>query len=136
MSKHHLFTTRIPVRWIDQDLFGHVNNAMYFTYFEQARVDWLATLDVEWEQGVGPVIVRTTCEYKRPVSYPATVVVDFFADEPGRSSVQTHYEIRVDGDPDTLYAFGEARVVWVDVAKGRPVSLPDKVREAIGHNRL
>lgn len=131
MNSRRLFTARILVRWIDQDTFGHVNNAAYFTYFEQARVDWLATLNVDWQKGVGPVVVSAKCDYKRPLSYPAVLEVSLYCNSPGRSSFQTYYEIRVEGDPETVYAYGEATMVWVDVRKGRPVSLPDYVRYAM-----
>lgn len=123
--------TRLNVRWIDQDTFGHVNNATYFTYFEQARVDWLATLQVEWQKGTGPVVVNARCDYKHPIIYPANLEVRLYSDPPGRSSFQTYYEIRIVGDAETLYALGEARMVWVDVQRGRPVTLPEVVRTAL-----
>ncbi len=130
-ERRHIHTARIPVRWIDQDTFGHVNNATYFTYFEQTRVDWLATLNVDWQRGVGPVVVHAECDYKRPITYPALLEITMLSEPPGRSSFHTYYEIRVEGDPDTVYAVGKATMVWVDVQKGRPVSLPDEIRHAL-----
>ena len=50
-----------------------------------------------------------------------------FCGQPGRSSVPTHYEIRLQGD-DTLYATGDAKIVWMDVATGRSVAIPEVVR--------
>ena len=127
--RRHLYTARIPVRWIDQDTFGHVNNAAYFTYFEQARVDWLASVGdaAKWTHRVGPVVVHTSCTYKRPLAYPAVAEVALFCETPGRSSFTTWYEIRRAGEPE-LCALGEARLVWLDIERGRPITLPEGLR--------
>lgn len=129
--RQHLHTAVVPVRWIDQDALGHVNNARYFTYFENARIDWLATVVRARTPGIGPVLANTKCEYKRPITYPATLRISVYADPPRRSSLQTYYEVRVEGDEDTVYAYGEALVVWVDIKRGRPVSIPEPIRERL-----
>ncbi|WP_230976126.1 acyl-CoA thioesterase [Pseudothauera nasutitermitis] len=124
-----LLTTRIPVRWGDMDAYGHVNNTVYFRYFEQARVEWLESMDfaVSPERAEAPVIINASCTFLMPVNYPATVEVRLYAGEPGRSSVMTWYELRVEGD-DRLYAEGAAKVVWMDMRTGRSVALPDTLR--------
>ncbi len=119
------------MRWIDQDALGHINNSRYFTYFEQTRVDWLAGLDIEWQQRTGPVLVRAACDFKRAVTFPAFLRVALFAGEPGRSSLPTFYRVYDGAEDNSPCALGEATVVWVDVEKGRPVSLPESVRKAV-----
>lgn len=127
----HLFTAMIEVRWGDMDALGHVNNSRYFTYFEQVRVEWLRSLDSGWDRTAGPVLASARCDYKRPITYPATLEIRLLSDPPRRSSIQTYYEVRTQDGPETLYAFGEATVVWVDFESGRPVSLPEAFRAAL-----
>jgi acyl-CoA thioester hydrolase len=124
-----LLTTRIPVRWGDMDAYGHLNNTLYFRFFEQARVEWIEQLGfpVRSEAESGPVIINADCTFRIPVNYPATVEVRVFAGQPGRSSVMTWYELYVEGD-ERLYADGSAKVVWMNVASGKSVPLPDTVR--------
>ncbi|WP_412061349.1 acyl-CoA thioesterase [Rubrivirga sp. IMCC45206] len=128
-----LFTARIPVRWGDQDALGHVNNAAYLTYFEQARIEWLRSLaddagDWPGAPTSGPILAAADLQFKRPIHYPATVVVTMTARPPGRTSAGVDAEIRVDGDDETVYATAGTTLVWVDYASGRPTPLPDALR--------
>ncbi len=130
---HHerklMLTTTMPVRWGDMDAYGHVNNTLYFRYFEQARVEWMQSMGfpVSAEQESGPVIINADCTFLIPVNYPAIVEVRLYAGNPGRSSVMTWYELRVAGD-DRVYAEGSAKVVWMHMQTGKSVPLPDTVR--------
>jgi len=131
-SRKLVLTTSIPVRWGDMDAYRHVNNTIYFRYFEQARVEWLeqSGSTVSLEYPVAPVIINASCTFLIPVNYPATVVVRMYLGEPGRSSVMTWYELGVEGD-DRLYAEGAAKVVWMDPVTGKSVPLPDDVRAGV-----
>jgi acyl-CoA thioester hydrolase len=121
---------KIPVRWGDMDAMGHVNNTVYFRYMEQARISWFEALLPRGEAWATTsiVIVNASCNFKRPINYPGTVEVKVFAGDPGGSSVSTFYELNVDGE---LYADGEAKVVFVDAAKQRPLRIPDHIRELL-----
>ena len=124
-----LHTTRIPVRWGDMDALGHVNNTVYFRYMEQARVEWLEALGLPIEPGrsEGVVIVNASCTFLVPVTYPATVEVQLFAGNPGRSSIPTFYRMFCLGE-DTLYAEGDAKVIWINGVTGKSIPLPDRIR--------
>jgi acyl-CoA thioester hydrolase len=117
----------IPIRWGDMDAQGHVNNTVYFRYLEQARVEWLESLrerigDVD---GLGSVIVNASCTFLLPLGYPGTVDVRMFIDPPGRSSIDSHYELWMG---ERKYAEGSARIVWIDQRTQRSAPLPDQVR--------
>lgn len=131
MHQHRLLvhSTRIAVRWGDMDAYDHVNNTVYFRYCEQARIEWLEKLGfrVRTDQATGPVIINAACTFKIPVTYPATVLLEMYAGEPGRTSVMTWYEMRVEGD-DRLYADASSKVVWMDHATGGSVPLPREIR--------
>ncbi|WP_256491621.1 thioesterase family protein [Endozoicomonas sp. SCSIO W0465] len=70
--------TEIPVAWGDMDAFQHVNNVVYFRYFESARIDYFDKIQMMEKakgSGIGPVISHTQCFYKAPVTYPDTLLV-------------------------------------------------------------
>lgn len=122
--------TRIPVRWGDMDAYGHLNNTLYFRYFEQARVEWIEGLGfpVRPEAETGAVIIHADCTFRIPVNYPATVEVRVYAGKPGRTSVMNWYELHVEGD-DRLFAEGSAKIVWMHVQIGKSAPLPDTIRQ-------
>lgn len=123
------FAGRYPmkVRWSDLDALGHVNNSRFFTFFEQARIEWLE--QTGWGDGDvpgGPVVVTASCQFKKPIGYPAAIEVRLFAGPLGTSSIPTYYEIRTEAGE--LAALGEAVMVWIDTTTGRSMPLPDAVR--------
>ena len=122
-------TSRQPIRWADMDTLGHVNNTVFFRYCEQARIEWTYGLyrgDAYAE--TGPVIVNASCTFLRPLVYPGEVEVRMYLSDPGRTSLGSHYEIFKDG---TKYADGAAKLVWIDLATGRSIPLPEWVTEPL-----
>ena len=135
-----LYTARIPVRWSDMDALGHVNNAVYNTYFEQARTESMASAAGDGQPwpgapGTGPVLVAVEAEFKRPVVYPATVVVEVSSPGAGRTSIPLDCRLTLEGDPDTVVATARTTLVWIDLASGRPTPLPDALRHTVGRAR-
>jgi acyl-CoA thioester hydrolase len=123
-----LQTSLIPIRWGDMDAYGHVNNTVYFRFMEQCRVEYLEQLGFKVRpEGSAPVIINAGCTFIVPLNYPGTVEIRMFGGQPGRSSIPTDYEIRLQGD-DTLYATGDSKIVWMDVASGKSVPIPDELR--------
>jgi acyl-CoA thioester hydrolase len=123
-----LHTSLIPIRWGDMDAYGHVNNTIYFRFMEQNRVEYLEQQGYKvMPEGTAPVIINASCTFLVPLTYPGLVEIKMFCGQPGRSSIPTHYEIRLQGD-DTLYATGESKIVWMDVASGKSVAIPDELR--------
>ncbi len=125
LDAQHVHTTDLAVRWGDMDAVGHVNNSRFFSYFEEARVEWLKdTLDAAMFTESGPVLARASCEFERPVHHPTTLHLEVYAEPPGRSSLTTHYAARLDASGDVA-AFGTAVLVWVSAETGDPVPMPD-----------
>lgn len=130
MEQHRklVYSTEIPIRWGDMDAYGHVNNTIYFRYCEQTRVEWLETMGlVVLPRGHAPVIINAACTFLIPLTYPGTVEIRMFAGKLGRSSVDTHYEMRLKGS-DTIYAEGASKVVWMDAETGKSVPIPADIR--------
>lgn len=119
-------TSHQAIRWGDMDALGHVNNIVYFRYMEQARIEWAQALDPDRgpHDQTGPVIVNASCTFQAPLVYPGELEVRMFLGNPGRTSVVSFYEIWHDG---RKFAEGAAKIVWIDIASGRPVPLPDNV---------
>ena len=119
-------TSRQPIRWADMDMLGHVNNTSYFRYFEQARIEWVYGLQQPGKaySGTGPVIVNASCTFLSPLVYPGDVEVRMYLGEPGRTSIGSHYELTMNG---RKYAEGAAKMVWIDLASGRSVPVPDPI---------
>ena len=110
-KKKLIHVTKMPIRWGDMDAYGHVNNTVYFRYMEQARVEWIEDMQVPVRPGgAGPVIINASCTFLIPMNYPGMVEVRTFTGPPGRSSVQTYVEMRIEGD-DPIFAEGAAKVV-------------------------
>ncbi|WP_420456001.1 acyl-CoA thioesterase [Rubrivirga sp.] len=129
-----LYTARVPVRWGDQDALGHVNNTAYLRYVEQARIEFLESLaDGRWPgyPDAGPILAAAELQFKRPIHYPATVVVAVHSAGPGRTSFPLDSVLTVEGDDETVVAEVKATLVWVDRATGRPTPIPDVLREAL-----
>jgi acyl-CoA thioester hydrolase len=130
MKAHRVLvhTSIQPIRWGDMDALGHVNNTVYFRYMEQTRIEWLYALareGVGYLSGTGPVIVNASCTFMVPIVYPGDVEVRMYLAEAGRSSIGSHYELDCAGK---RMAEGDAKIVWIDLASGRSVPLPDQVR--------
>jgi acyl-CoA thioester hydrolase len=124
--------TRMPIRWGDMDMMGHVNNAKYFTYIETARLDWFTSLGCEPNpKGEGPVLINASCTFLKQLEYPGEIEIRTFIGAFGRSSFETFHEIRRVDQSDVLSAEGAAKVVWVDFLAGKSKPLPEDVRRRI-----
>lgn len=121
----------IEVRWGDMDALGHVNNTVYFRYFEQLRINWYdnAGYGTLGARNTGMVIVDAHAEFLKPIVYPAIIDARMGGHSPGRSSFVATYSLSID---DVVYTRGSSRIVWVDHSAGRSVPLPLELKQAIG----
>lgn len=122
----------MPIRWGDMDALGHVNNTVYFRYMEQIRVEWLESLGyvLSATRPDGIVVINASCTFLAPLTYPGEVEVQMWLGKPGRSSLQSHYEMRKVGE-ETLYAEGAAKMVWMNPQTGKSVPIPESILQSI-----
>jgi acyl-CoA thioester hydrolase len=123
----------LDVAWGDMDAFGHVNNVVYFRYFENARIPYLDK--VGWmrskeETGLGPIIASTSARYRRAVSYPDQLLVGVRVSDQQADRVTFEYRI-VSQAQDAVTTEGQAVVVSYDYRRQAKCPIPDLVREAI-----
>ena len=126
---------RIPlsVRWRDLDAFNHVNNSKFLSYLEEARLRWMVTLPGEWiDDNVAPVVAAAHVNYRRPIGWPAEIVVELFVERLGSTSLTIGHRILDREDDAILYADGNVVMVWIDKQRGHPAALPEAVRSACG----
>jgi acyl-CoA thioester hydrolase len=121
----HLHRHVHDVRWGDMDAFSHVNNARYLDYLQEARIAWLDGLGEAWvtEQS-GPVVASIQIDYRKPIEYPARVVVDTWCERLGNRSMTLLHRLTLDNDPTTEVAQARVVMVWVDRRSGSAIALP------------
>jgi acyl-CoA thioester hydrolase len=123
---------RIPTRWMDNDVYGHVNNVVYYSYFDTVVNQYLieqGALDIERSTVIG-LVVETRCEYLAPITFPDLVHAGLRVAKLGSSSVR--YEIGLfRNDQDAAAAHGHFVHVYVDRATRRPTPLPEPLRAAL-----
>ena len=119
------YETTVPVRFQDLDAVGHVNNAVYATYFEEARISYIEdVLDIDAEDS-GAVIAHLEIDYRRPIVDDDVVTVAVRTGEPGTSSIPMEYEIRTE---EGVAATGETVMVTTDYETGKTQPIPDAWR--------
>ena len=122
----------ITTRWADNDVYGHVNNVVYYAFFDTAVNGLLVeagALDIEKSPVIG-LVVETGCRYHAPLAFPDRVTAGVRVARIGRSSVR--YEIGLfRGDADAASAEGFFVHVYVDRATRRPVALPEPLRAVL-----
>jgi acyl-CoA thioester hydrolase len=122
-----------PVAWGEMDAFGHVNNIVYFRYFESARIAYLDAIGFRGDAGtggVGPILASTHCRFRRPLAYPDTVRVGARSIQVGSDRFTMAYVIVSEALGETA-AEGGGVIVAYDYVHGRKATLPDDVRMRI-----
>jgi acyl-CoA thioester hydrolase len=122
----------ITTRWIDNDVYGHINNVVYYEFFDTVVNGYLiaqGALDITQGAVIG-LVVETHCNYFRPVAFPDTLRAGLRVAKLGTSSVR--YEVGIfRNDYDTASAQGHFVHVYVDRATSKPVPLPEALKRAL-----
>jgi len=123
-----LSTLRFPIRWGDMDAMAHVNNTIYLRYFEESRVSWSQRNGMRLQPaGTGMILANVSVAFKKPVSYPANVVVELHAGRVGRSSFTLLNTLTVEGETEPS-ATGECVIVWYDFENNKSAPVPESLR--------
>ncbi|MBU6165299.1 MAG: acyl-CoA thioesterase [Alphaproteobacteria bacterium] len=122
----------IPTRWLDNDAYGHVNNVVYYSWFDTAVNAWLieaGLLDIDHGNPIG-LVVETGCRYHRSVAFPESVEAHLRIAKLGNSSVRWEVGLFTAGQ-DEPAADGHFVHVYVDRLSRRPSPLPAAWRQAL-----
>jgi len=129
---HFVHFETLGTRWMDNDVYGHVNNVVHYSFFDTAVNRYLihaGALDIHHGAVIG-LVVQTQCHYFEPIAFPQTVFAGLRVVHQGRSSVR--YEVGLFADQAPLSAaVGHFVHVYVDRQTRRPVPLPDALLAAL-----
>jgi acyl-CoA thioester hydrolase len=120
----------IPVAWGDMDAMGHVNNTVYFRYFETARIRCFAELGlgaIESSGGVGPILHSASCRFRIPLTYPDTVTVGARIGEIGEDRFEMPYRA-VSHHHGAVAAEGESLIVTFSYETGTKAPVSDALK--------
>lgn len=135
----HQIQSRYPlilsqdVIWGDMDAYGHVNNIVYFRYFEDARMAYFEKVGVgehkeQWE--IGPILAATHCNYRLPLDYPDRIHIATRASILSPKKINLEYVVFSESR-DAVVAEGESLVVYYDYANGKSCEVPEEIVAAI-----
>ncbi len=121
---------KIQVRFSDLDVLGHVNNSIYLSYFETARVHYFAhLLGEEWDwQRNGVLLVKNEVEYHKPILLHDAPLVHIYTDHIGEKSFTLSYEIKVG---DAVYTTGKSVLVCFDASKHATIPIDPVMKDAL-----
>ena len=121
-----------PTRWMDNDVYGHVNNALYYAFFDTAINEYLIAeggLDIN-SGSVVAFAAESQCQYLRPLAFPGVIEIGLRVGKLGNSSVR--YELAIFKQDETLAAaVGYFVHVFVDRETQKPVPMPTPIRAAL-----
>lgn len=121
----------LPVQWGDMDAMGHVNNVVFFRWFESARVAYLDRISLASSSDhLGPILASVKCDYRRQLNFPDTVAIGARVTRLGRTSLSMVHAV-FSIEQQAIVAEGDSTVVVFDYTTNRPEPIPPRLREAI-----
>src|SRR5262249_47530501 len=121
----------LPVVWGEMDSYRHVNNVVYFRYFESARLEYFRTMDwFEYENvtGVGPILASTEAKFRKALTYPDTISVGARVPTLGEDRFTMLYRL-VSHRLGAIAAEGQGVIVAYNYREGKKTTIPDEVRQ-------
>jgi acyl-CoA thioester hydrolase len=132
LKKQFKFKMKLDIRWSDMDEMRHVNNAVYLTYFEQARVYYFhEACQWDWKE-IGAILANAHVDYLRPVIFPNPTFVYVRTSKLGNKSFEVSYIITSEENGvEKLTTTGYTVMVLFDYATNKSVPMPEHLREKI-----
>ncbi len=123
----------LPIQWSDQDAFGHVNNTVPIRWFESARIAYLERPELSGllaAEGVGPILAAVSCNFRRQLHYPDTVLIGARVVRIGRSSLDMEHHV-FSHRHNAIASDGVSKCVIFDYATQKPRRVSDALRAAM-----
>ncbi|MED5274057.1 MAG: thioesterase family protein [Candidatus Thermoplasmatota archaeon] len=124
----------ITVNWGDMDALGHVNHSVFATWMETARMEYfskMGMMELYENSNIGPILARIEVDYKFPIVFPDVVKVLTSVSRIGNSSFDMKYEISSLAKEGEVAATGKVVGVLVDYNTGKPVPIPEELKNSI-----
>jgi len=122
----------VDIAWGDMDAFQHVNNIMFFKYFESARIKYFDLMNMHHlmkTQQKGPILAQASCQFIKPLTYPDQLKVGATISSIGNSSIKMDYFLH--SEKHGLAAKGESIIVMIDYKTGKKINVPEEIRQTI-----
>jgi acyl-CoA thioester hydrolase len=123
----------MSVRWGDMDARGHVNNTIYYRYFESSRIALFRSLNLyeePTEVRIGPILSFQSCNYKAPLTYPDTIYVGAKIETIEGLKITIKHSI-VSKKQNRLVAEGEAQIIWYDYENQKRASISEALKQKL-----
>tara|TARA_B100000029_G_C17232466_1_gene835873 strand:- start:2 stop:433 length:432 start_codon:yes stop_codon:yes gene_type:complete len=130
MLENYPVKIHLETMWGEMDSFQHINNIIYFRYFESVRIDYfikIRALEIMEKTKVGPILAETQCKFKRPLKFPEKIVVGGKIDEIWEDRFQMKYAVWSEGQDKRPAAEGSGLIVYYDYQNNKRASLPDEI---------
>ncbi len=121
------------VAWGEMDAYQHVNNVVYFRYFENSRLEYFRRLDwlaMQNDTGVGPILASTQARFRKPLTYPDSILIGARIAEVGEDRLTMQHRI-ISRRLGAVATEGEGIIVTFDYAGGVKAPVPDELRRRI-----
>lgn len=127
--QHYPVIYEQKVAWGDMDLFGHVNNVIYYRYIESARIEYFNKLHI-FDYDVNTVVASNQCKYIKPVVYPDTLSIGAKVVEVRNSALRMEYALYSHAQNEVV-ALSEAVIVFVDPVEMKKTLIPEVIKSAL-----
>ena len=132
MHSDKLFSTNVEVRFSDLDAMGHVNNAVFFTYFEEGRKHFSKKVfNVSDISDFRFIMAHIRCDFIRPIRFKDQLILQMGVKDVGTKSFSFEYRLVDVSDESKVYAIGASTQVCYDYEKNRSIEVPAEMREAL-----
>lgn len=133
-GKNYAFTCPVELRFVDMDMMGHINNAVYFTMFENARLIQMKQLGATVaspspENPIQPILASTSCRFKAPITYHDPVQVGVHIEPVDDNSYEQRFAV-FNEKTQRVVAEGHALIVFINYTTGKRVKVPEKFLNA------
>ena len=123
MTKGKIFSMNLNVRFRDLDAMGHVNNAVYFTYFEQVRIHFFQQVfQISELSDFNSILANISCNYLKPAKISDRLTLQLWVSKIGKKSFNLSYKV-IDVEDESVYATGESVQVWFDYKQNKTVEI-------------
>mgnify|MGYP000452724079 FL=1 len=130
-NKKLLHSQEFAIRWGDMDAYGHLNNTSYFLYVQEARFELLRAYNLDYSASAdnAPILLDTSFNFKKQVTYPETILVETYLVNVDRKKVYMEQIMKSANNPEIIYGTCTSLIMWYDF-KNKVTVLPP---EAIHH---
>jgi len=129
MNDHKIFSTDIDIRFRDLDAMGHVNNAVFFTYFEYGRLKFFYSEPQKDKfPGFTFILAHISCDYIKPITLNDKLTLQIWINEIGGKSFEFRYQLIDSTDSSIIFATGESVQVCFDYQKNASMPVSDELR--------